>query len=160
MPARTQVPEKMMIAQLKSKSQFGSPTLGAKGKNEKTKPTRRKAREISLMIPPHFPSEKRLGSNGWPRRRFSRTLPMEIIYEKIKAALDTERIAWRAALEPKLMADRMRATARQTINCTDLSVFARRCQEGVDQNLQRLQESPTLGGHDRSMTRRGTRGHD
>lgn len=53
-----------MIAQLNPKSQFESPTLGAIGKNEKTKPTRRKAREISLMIPPHFPSEKRLGSNG------------------------------------------------------------------------------------------------
>ena len=83
----------MMIAQLNPKSQFESPTLGAIGKNEKTKPTRRKAREISLMIPPHFPSEKRLGSNGWPRRRFSRTLPMETIYENIRAALDTERIA-------------------------------------------------------------------
>jgi hypothetical protein len=123
MPARTQVPENMMIAQLKSKSQFASPTLGASGKNEKTKPTRRKAREISLMTPPHFPSEKRLGSSGWPRRRFSRTLPMEMIYEKIKAALETERIAWRAALEPKLMAERTRATARQTTNCIMSSVL-------------------------------------
>lgn len=116
MPANTQVPEKIMMAQLKSTSQSGSPTLGAKGKNEKTKPTRRKAREMSLMMPPHFPSEKRLGNNGWPRRRFSRTLPMEMIYEKIRAALDTERIAWSAALEPKLIADRIRATARQTSN--------------------------------------------
>ena len=133
MPARTQVPEKMMIAQLNSVSQIGSPTLGARGKNEKTKPTRRKAREISLITPPHFPSEKRLGSNGWPCRRFSRTLPMEIIYENIRAALDTERIAWRAAFEPKLMADRIRATARQTINCKVSSVLGirvmKRCTE-------------------------------
>lgn len=48
---------------------------------------------------------------------------METIYEKIRAALDTERMAWRAALEPKLMADRMRATARQTINCEVSSVL-------------------------------------
>ena len=112
-----------MIAQLKSKSQFASPTLGFSGKNEKTKPTRRKAKEMSLMTPPHFPSEKRLGSSGWPRRRFSRTLPMEMIYEKIRAALDTERIAWRAALEPKLMADSTRATARQTTNCNLSSIL-------------------------------------
>lgn len=113
----------MTIAQLNSTSQLASPTLGAIGKKEKTKPTRRKAREMSLMTPPHFPSEKRLGSNGWPRRRFSRTLPMEMIYEKIRAALDTERMAWRAALEPKLMADKMRATARQTTNCEMSSVM-------------------------------------
>jgi hypothetical protein len=50
---------------------------------------------------------------------------MEIIYENIRAALDTERIAWRAALEPKLMADRMRATARQTINCNMSSVLGK-----------------------------------
>jgi hypothetical protein len=150
----------MMIAQLKSKSQFASPTLGARGKNEKTKPTRRKAREISLMTPPHFPSEKRLGSKGWPRRRFSRTLPMEIIYEKIKAALDTERIAWRAAFEPKLMADSTRATARQTTNCKMLSVSSQRTQEIMDQRLQHSREFPTLGGRDRSMTRMEIRGHD
>lgn len=58
------VPEKMMIAQLKSTAQAGSPTLGANGKNEKTKPTNKKAREMSFMTPPHLPNEKRLGSRG------------------------------------------------------------------------------------------------
>jgi hypothetical protein len=37
--------------------------------------------------------------------------------------LDTERMAWRAASEPELIADRMRATARQTINCEVSSVL-------------------------------------
>ena len=118
-----------MLAQLKSTSQFGSPTLGASGKKENTKPTRRKAKEISLIGPPHLPSEKRLGSSGWPRKRFSRTLPMETMYEKIRAALDTERIAWRATPEPKLMADSASATARQTINCEMFSVWSSKARE-------------------------------
>ena len=124
-PAKTHVPEKMMMAQLKSDAQVGPPVTGAKGKNEKTKPTSKKASEMSLMGPPHLPSEKRLGSKGSPRRRFSRTLPMEAMYEKISAALETERIALRAALEPKLMADSTRATLRQTSSC-------RRCQRRHD----------------------------
>lgn len=160
MPARSQVPEKITIAQLKSKSQFALPTLGAIGKNEKTKPTRRKARETSLMTPPHFPSEKRLGSSGWPRRRFNRTLPIEMIYEKISAALGTERIAWRAAFEPKLIADSTRATARQTTNCNMLSVSSQQTQEVTDQHLQHSREFPKRDGRDRSTTRKEIRGHD
>ena len=67
----------MIIAQLKSTAQAASPTMGDNGKNEKTKPTSRKPKEMSLTRPPHFPSEKRLGSSGWPRSLFSLTLPIE-----------------------------------------------------------------------------------
>ena len=54
------------------------------------------------------------GSNCWPRSLFSVMQPMDIMYVKIKAAFDMDRIAPRATSEPKLMHDSRNDTPMQT----------------------------------------------
>jgi hypothetical protein len=84
------------------------------GKNEKTKATDKKANDKSFKGPPNLPNDHRRGRRASPRRRFSRMQPIEMMYEKISAALDTESTALNAVSEPKLMAEMMIETPRQT----------------------------------------------
>ena len=103
-----------MIAQLKSSAHAGSPTDGYSGKKEKMNATVKKASVMSLIGPPHLPSDHLRGRSGSPRKRFSRRQPTEMMYENSRAAFDTDRIAFSAVGEPKLMAERMRDTTRHT----------------------------------------------
>lgn len=89
--------------------------MGYTGKKLKTKEMMRKARAMSLHRAPQRPKDQRRGRRGSPRHRFRRTQPTEAMYEKIRAALETEMMALRATVEPKLMAARMREMARQTL---------------------------------------------
>ena len=47
--------------------------------------------------------------------------PTEMMYENTSAALETDRTAVKAAVEPKLMAARMRDTPRHSSNLTLIS---------------------------------------
>lgn len=68
-------------------------------------------------------------------------------------------MALRAAFEPKLIADKMRATARQMTNCVVILVVVRNGRIDA-QNLRHLQECPILDAHDRSRPRKEIRDRD
>jgi hypothetical protein len=104
----------MTLDQLNSAAQTGLSSKGVAGKNENAKATTKKISDTSFRRPPNMPKDHRRGRRASPRRRFSRMQPIEMMYEKISAALETESTALNAASEPKLMAEITTETPRQT----------------------------------------------
>lgn len=104
--------------QLKSAAQAGSPSNGFPGKKENTNAMDNQSNVMSLSGAPHLPSDHLRGSSVSPRNLFNRTQPIETMYEKINAALDTPMMAPSATVEPKLIVDKIRDTPRHTRSYT------------------------------------------
>lgn len=88
--------------------------FGIIGKNEKRNETIKNTSARSLTTPPNLPRLPRRASSDSPLRRFNRTNQIEMMYEKISAALEIETMALSITSELKLMQARTSDDPRRT----------------------------------------------